>query len=353
MKVAILGDTHFGVHSDSAVFHKYFEDFYKNVFFPYLEEHSINTVFQLGDMFDKKKQINFYSLSRSREYFFNPAQRKGIEIVCNVGNHDAFFKHSLSINAPDLLTQEYDNVFIIDSPTERIVDGVKFLILPWICRDNEKETMDLIESTKAQIALGHLELAGFSMYRGTISEHGMNHKIFDKFDMVLSGHYHTKSSYDNIHYVGTPYEITWSDWDDPRGFHVLDTDTRELTFVRNSYEMFKKIPYDDEGKTLEEVLDFPFDAYTDKFVKVIALKKTSQNSLDMFVKALENAGALDVKTTDNSLILELNTDVVEDVEDTLTIIRNSVDEIETTVSKEKLVKLFETLYVEAKQMEIA
>ena len=32
----------------------------------------------------------------------------------------------------------------------------------------------------------------------------------------------------------------------PRGFHILfDTETRELEFIQNPYEMFHKIYYDD------------------------------------------------------------------------------------------------------------
>ena len=52
MKVALLGDTHFGARGDSPIFHQFFEDFYKQVFFPYLDEHQIDYVVQLGDVAD-------------------------------------------------------------------------------------------------------------------------------------------------------------------------------------------------------------------------------------------------------------------------------------------------------------
>ena len=126
MKVAILGDTHIGVRGDSATFHNYFEKFYSNVFFPYLKKHNIDTVFQVGDMFDKKKNVNFFSLSRSREYLFDKAEKNGINIICNVGNHDTFFRNNNSISAPDLLLRDYNNVNVIDEPVERDVDGTRF-----------------------------------------------------------------------------------------------------------------------------------------------------------------------------------------------------------------------------------
>ena len=66
MKICLLGDTHFGMRGDSLEFHKYIKKFYDNIFFPYLIENKIDTVFQLGDLFDRRKFINFNSLiSRS------------------------------------------------------------------------------------------------------------------------------------------------------------------------------------------------------------------------------------------------------------------------------------------------
>ena len=69
MKICLLGDTHFGMRGDSLEFHKYIKKFYDNIFFPYLIENKIDTVFQLGDLFDRRKFINFNSLYLCRKYF--------------------------------------------------------------------------------------------------------------------------------------------------------------------------------------------------------------------------------------------------------------------------------------------
>ena len=61
MKICILGDTHFGARGDSLEFHNYFKRFYDEIFFPYLLENRINIIFQLGDLFDRRKFINFNS----------------------------------------------------------------------------------------------------------------------------------------------------------------------------------------------------------------------------------------------------------------------------------------------------
>ena len=63
-KFAILADLHFGARNDSPVFHRYFERFF-NFFFAYLKTENINTVFQLGDIFDRRKYVNFRTLAEA------------------------------------------------------------------------------------------------------------------------------------------------------------------------------------------------------------------------------------------------------------------------------------------------
>ena len=40
-----------------------------------------------------------------------------------------------------------------------------------------------------------------------VMEDGMDIDIFDKFDKVYSGHYHTRSDNGKIYYLGNPYEM--------------------------------------------------------------------------------------------------------------------------------------------------
>ena len=49
MKIAMITDTHFGARNDNLAFNEYFYKFWENVFFPYLDEHKIDTIIHLGD----------------------------------------------------------------------------------------------------------------------------------------------------------------------------------------------------------------------------------------------------------------------------------------------------------------
>ena len=44
MKIALITDTHFGARNDNLAFNEYFYKFWENVFFPYLDEHKIDTI---------------------------------------------------------------------------------------------------------------------------------------------------------------------------------------------------------------------------------------------------------------------------------------------------------------------
>jgi len=88
MKVAIITDQHFGARNDSPNFLDFYQKFYDNVFFPKLEEIGIKELLILGDTFDRRKYVNFYSLQRTKQMFFDKLKEKNIKIYMLAGNHD-------------------------------------------------------------------------------------------------------------------------------------------------------------------------------------------------------------------------------------------------------------------------
>lgn len=353
MRICILGDCHFGARSDHAALHDYFELFYRDQLFPYLKEHGITKIVQLGDLFDRRKYINFATLARAREYFFDPLRDQGFEMDVFVGNHDCFYKNTNDVNSPELLLREYDNIRLFSEPATVSYDGTDVVLLPWVNSGNEEECMEYIRKSTAQILFGHLELIGFEMYRGSINSHGMKAEVFDKFDIVCSGHFHHRSSRGNITYVGTPYEMTWSDFNDPRGFHIFDTETRELTFVQNPYRLFNKIHYDDTNKTEMDILEQDFTEFANTYVKVIVHNKNNPYWFDLFVSKLEKSGVIDMQVVEDHLNLNLedDADIVEEAEDTLAILRTAVSEVDTGVPRKELNEFLAALYNEAMYVE--
>ena len=83
MKVAIITDQHFGMRKGSQIFHDYMKKFYDEVFFPFLEKNKITTVFDLGDTFDNRKAIDFWSLDWAKKNYYDVLANRGIQVYTN------------------------------------------------------------------------------------------------------------------------------------------------------------------------------------------------------------------------------------------------------------------------------
>lgn len=354
MKIAIITDQHFGARNDSIHFLDFYEKFYRDTFFPTLKENNITTLLILGDTFDRRKYVNFYSLKRTKDMFFDPLHQMGIEVHMLAGNHDTYFKNTNEVNSVDLLLREYDNINVIDSPqTIHLTYGETtsdVCMIPWICPENYNNCMEEIKNTSATLCMGHFEIAGFAMYRGMPSEEGLSRELFRKFDMTFSGHYHHKSSADDIYYLGNPYELTWQDYNDPRGFHLFDLTSRELQFVQNPNRMFHRILYDDKQETITEITNRDLSGYTNTYVKVVVINKTNPYLFDKFMNNLYNVNPVDITIAEDFTDLSEGVDdnIVDQAEDTLTILNKYIDNVkEDSISNDKLKTLMKELYIEA------
>ena len=340
MKIALITDTHVGVRGDNQLVAEFQNKFFYEFFFPYLKEHGIKRIFHLGDIADKRKGINFLSAKHLRKFLSTCEE---IDVI--VGNHDVFFKQNNEVNTMNEMVHDtMPTVKHYSEATEIELDGTKIALVPWINSGNYTASMEFLKNTTAQIVFGHLEIAGFQMYRGSVNEHGLSSSVFNKFDQVFSGHFHHKSSVGNIHYLGAPYEMTWSDYDDPRGFHLFDTDTRELTFIENPYKLFHKFAYSDNDLTVEDIKKFNFSEYKNKYLIINVESKTQPALLEMFVSGFEKAGALDVKVNENKITLSSSDEITTEVQDTLSIIKESVSNTEMSIDKSKLLNILENLY---------
>lgn len=346
MKVAIITDQHFGARNDSLHFIEFYEKFYSGTFFPRLLKEKIDTLLILGDTFDRRKYVNFYSLQRAKQMFFDKLAEHNITVHMLVGNHDTYYKNTNDVNSPDLLLEDYDNINTIVSPTTLNLGGQEILMMPWICAENYEQSMKSIKDSTAPICMGHFEIQGFQMYRGAPSHDGLDMTVFSKFDMVFSGHYHHKSKKGNIHYLGNPYELTWQDYGDDRGFHILDIKTQKLTFVKNPNTIFHRISYDDKDVDTKTITEMDLTPYKSAYVKVIVVNKTNPYLFDVFINNLHQIGPVDVTIAED--IAELEEDVdIDQTEDTTTILNKYVDNLATDLDKDKLKTLLREMYVDA------
>jgi len=350
MKIALINDTHWGARNDSPAFIDYFNRFYDEVFFPYLQENNIKTVIHLGDVVDRRKFINHNTAHNFKLKFWNKIDELNLDTHIIIGNHDTYYKNTNEVNALQNLNISKNTKIYTSSQTVNF-DGLDVLFIPWICDINFSEnTLYNIDNTTAQIAMGHLEIKGFEMHKGHINEQGLEKHLFKRFEKVISGHFHKKSDDGHIYYLGCPYQITWSDYNCPKGFHIFDTQTRELTRIPNPLIMFKKFVYNDKG---EDYSKKDLSEYENTFVKLFISNRTDT---DMFDKLLDrfhneiNAYEINVIEDNNSdMSASVREDILEQGEDTLTFLGNYIDQIDTTLDKAKLKTFAKELYVEANE----
>ena len=340
MKVAIITDTHYGARKGSKLFQDYFELFYKNVFFPTLEQYGITTIIHMGDAFDSRKSIDYQSFEWAKKVVFEPLSKYDVHLI--TGNHDCYYKNTNNVNSPNLLLQSYPNVKTYSSPTEIKVGNLNVLLLPWICMENEEQSLKLIRNSKCKVAMGHLELQGFHVNRSVVMEHGLEANIFKNFTKVFSGHYHTRSDNGTIFYLGNPYEMFWNDVNDPRGFTIFDTETLEHTPINNPYRLFYNIYYEDTPYQM-----FDASEYQNKIVKVIVRKKTDTKQFEKFIDKLYASNVAELKIIENFQIQESEDFEAFESEDTMSILNRYIEEAEVSLDKTIVQKLLQEVYQEA------
>ena len=286
----------FGCHNSSIVHHEYMKKFYID-FFKYIDENDIKKIIQLGDLFDVRKHMNTWSVNFFREVFIKPILDRNLEVWVLLGNHDIYYRESLEVSSVEEVLTPYDKWFhIVKEPTDLIIEDHSFLVVPWVCKENVDAVEKAIKNSKSTYCVGHFEFDGFELFKGQFAKGHYKHGQYSKFKKVISGHYHVMSTRDNVLYTGTPYELSWNDSENTKGFFVL-TESEDLKFVENVHRLYVKIALNkDSILNVEDV--------ENKFLKISMVgawePKEKEAAIDRVYKMRPN----DVKILDTISVIE-------------------------------------------------
>jgi DNA repair exonuclease SbcCD nuclease subunit len=341
-EIIILGDAHHGIRNNSKYFCRKQIEFYENILFPYLIKNDIKTVVMLGDTFDNRKSIDVYILNIFNEKYFDKLRDLGINVIMITGNHDVLYRNQISINSIKHFAEQYSNVTIIDSFRDIEINGNIYGFCPWVVEDEKKNFYSYLKKSKAKVIFGHFEINGFDMTAGHPCEDGVQQTIFSKFDLVVSGHFHVRSTKGNIVYPSTMVEFTWGDYGLEKGLAILD-EQNELSYVNNPVTIFEKIYY---NKSID-LLKYDYEFYSDKIVRVYVLTEDIKDrKVDLFLEKLGSVvHTLETIPVDSGDKLNIDYIMKSDV-DTKTLIMNYVDEIQSE-SKQIYKDILNSLYEEA------
>jgi len=345
VKIALINDTHFSARGDSQLFFDYFMKFFDDVFFPYLKENDIKTVIHAGDLMDRRKFVNFSILNQVRTRFFGKLKEEGIEMHCILGNHDVYYRNTNKVNSARELFA--NDLTLYEEPEVVNFDGLDIAMLPWVCKENYDQSINFIKTAAAPILIGHLELQGYDVMRGVKYDGGMNPKLFERYEQVLTGHFHCRQEHDNIYYLGTQFQITFSDLHEQKGFHILDTNTREIEFIPNPHKMFHAVTYNDSAGPVDSS-KFDCEYLNGAYIKIYVEHKEHPYSFERFMDKLYDCGVAKITIVEEFDSSDWTKEEILDLaQDTVTLINNEVDALEEIKDKDRMKQLIRDLYMES------
>lgn len=249
MKRLIIADTHLGKYKNSDFWIDLTFNFFNQIIEYCLNNH-IKQVIHLGDWHEERKSLNNKTLNKSLE-IAQLFQDNKIELLICIGNHDIYYKNQIYPHSLSFLNK-FSYINIIDKP---IKINNEICLVPWLTNDIN------LNEISCKYLMGHFEINGFLK---NDNEENQDSKFsvddFKKFDLVLSGHFHTPSKNNNVLYIGSPFYFTFGDLPEPeRGFYIFENGEIEKVVLTN-VPKFVKISTENEFKK-EEIYN--------NFVKVV------------------------------------------------------------------------------------
>ena len=343
MKIAILGDAHFGARNRNVLIENWQRKFYEEFFWPKLDELGVDTIFQTGDYFDNRKWINLQTMAFQKEVFVKQAQSRGCDVHVIVGNHDLPFRNSLANNSVRQILGEEECFTVYDTIEKKEFDGCEITFFPWICKENEEESFEVL-TEGGEVAFGHFEIDGFMMHPGSYARSNTQSVDFTNWERVLNGHFHAQSEKGNIHYVGTPYQMTWSDWSTKHGFWIFDTFDKSMTFHQNPFNYFHKIFW-------ENGTNYDLDTIKDGYVKIEVREKNDFESFEKFMDKVNFNQPFEFKVIET--FEEWTSDNVTDMLEMATtteLIEEYISDVATVHNKDFITKTMLEIYNEALEL---
>ena len=165
-KILLITDQHFGVRNDNQYYIDKYRTFYTETVLPFIDKHRIKTIINLGDTFDRRKYVNFFSLDAAKEMWFDPLLKRGVKQYMMVGNHDIYYKNTLRVNSPELLLLSTRTLQLSLSQLNYLLTGVIFFLYLGYVTKTERDPMILSLLVMRASVLGILSLTVLRLFQG-------------------------------------------------------------------------------------------------------------------------------------------------------------------------------------------
>lgn len=234
-RIIFITDTHLGVRNNSNDWIQIHEDYFKNWFIPLCKKiyKPGDCLVHLGDVYDSRQSLNLRVLNLGIEIFeeLSSIYKDGIYIIC--GNHDIYGKNTNDVNSLKSL-KWIPRVKIFEEPETIQFGPKKIFLMPWRKdHDAEREVLSAVEQHDYMFC--HTDLKGLMFNKFVRIDEGLNYDDMNKFERVYSGHIHYSQNFGKMRMLGSPYQLTRSDTDNPKGITVLDLETGNEEYYDNNH----------------------------------------------------------------------------------------------------------------------
>lgn len=346
-KAGIITDLHAGARSEASVFLDLHKDMLE-CFFEDMKARDIKEIWFGGDFFDNRKFISSGLLKWVRHNWLERVREAGIKVYFIIGNHDTKYKSTNTPNTPkEYFGHDANHIIFDDDIYVHKFGKHRVAFVPWLSPENTQKNLEILEKECFDVVLGHFDIAGMLFQANQVSEHGLDKSVFRNHGMVLSGHFHKKSSDGNIHYLGNPLPTTWAESIDPHGWHIIDEDLN-LEFVEYKQNIYQSIDID----TVDPI-NIEYNGA--KFVSLNIYKK-NEFHFQNYLEYLRQFDIVHTRIQDYTSIADTSdaVDISEEElrDDLITMIKNHIDQISDSldVPIKELKELMDDLYEESNQM---
>lgn len=242
-KLVVIGDIHFGVHSNSYEWLTNIAEFFHKLLIPFLyylrdkKKYNDVQVLFLGDINDIKQMI--HTLVQNQQIAIFEEMAKIYPVMVIIGNHDTPFKNKKklgdlekSVNSCRSISL-IDNINIYEDATVLdCINGERILLMPFT--DDKERELEIIKENEAEYLFCHSSIAGFT-YDGYPVEESKHISLDDVkvFKKVYAGHIHKRQSKENVLYVGAPYHTKNEEHENDTGFTIIDFEKGKEHWIEN------------------------------------------------------------------------------------------------------------------------
>lgn len=233
MRQLLIGDCHFGRHSNSVIWLENQLKFFNTQFIEALNTKEVNRVVFLGDLFDIRYSINQQVGIEVKNFIRKILEDyPNIEFFMIAGNHDFYspLEEFHEYNCYNLIFGDefikiHKNLKIIDN--QPYMDDKQNLYLPWYYTENFKNFSDILYSIDGKInnIFCHDDLSKWE-YSRIVSLHDAN---------VWAGHIHNIIEFENpcLHNVGSMFAFDFNDVNSKKYMFLID-DTSLVEKIENT-----------------------------------------------------------------------------------------------------------------------